>query len=255
MPIVIKNKNEIKLMRRSGRVAQRILNELGAAAQSGSTGRELDRLARKMLDENGAKSPFLGKKTSHSPPYPCVITVSVNDAIVHGIPTEMPFKDGDVVSLDVGAFLNGFIGDTAGTVGIGEVSPAAQRLMRITSEARDMGIKAAVVGNTVGDISYAIQSYVEGHGYSVVRELVGHGVGRSMHEDPNVPNYGKRNDGPRLRPGMTIAIEPMVNAGAAKVKTLPDKWTVVTADGSLSAHFEHTVAILSDGPEILTIAD
>lgn len=253
MPIVIKNKNELKLMRRSGRVAQRILNELGAAAQNGATGRELDRLARKMLEQSGAKSPFLGKKTPHSPPYPCVITVSTNDAVVHGIPTEMPFKNGDIVALDVGAIVNGFIGDTAGTFAIGTPSPAAARLMRITHEARDLGIRAAVVGNTVGDISYAIQRHVEDHGYSVVRELVGHGVGRSMHEDPQVPNFGPRNDGPRLRPGMTIAIEPMVNAGAAPVKTLPDKWTVVTKDGSLSAHFEHTVAVLSDGPEILTV--
>jgi len=253
VPIVIKNKNELKLMRRSGRVAQRILNELGLAAQNGATGRELDRLARKLLDQNGAKSPFLGKKTQDAPPYPCVITVSTNDAVVHGIPTEMPFKSGDIVSLDVGAFMNGFIGDTAGTFAIGEPAPAAARLMRVTSEARDVGIKAAIVGNTVGDISYAIQRHVEDHGYSVVRELVGHGVGRTMHEDPNVPNFGPRNDGPRLRPGMTIAIEPMVNAGAAAVKTLPDKWTVVTKDGSLSAHFEHTVAITSDGPEILTV--
>lgn len=253
MAIVIKGKNELKHMRRSGRLAQRILNELGAACAVGVTGRDLDKIARKMLESGGAKSPFLGKKLPDCPAFPCVITVSPNDAIVHGIPTEVPFKNGDILSLDVGATLNGFIGDTAGTFTVGPISPAAQRLLRVTREALDKGIEAAVVGNYVGDISHAIQQHVETHGYSIVRELIGHGVGRSMHEDPPVPNYGKRGDGAKLRPGMTIAIEPMVNEGAAAVKTLPDKWTVVTKDGSLSAHFEHTVAILSDGPEILTV--
>jgi methionyl aminopeptidase len=249
--IIIKGKNELKLMRKSGRLAQRILNELGAASQVGVTGRDLDAIARKMLEQGGAKSPFLGKRAG-GPPFPCVITVSPNDAIVHGIPTQSPFKNGDVLSLDVGATLNGFIGDTAGTFWVGELEPNAERLLRITKEALFKGIEAAVVGNTVGDISYAIQTHVETHGYSIVRELVGHGVGRSMHEDPSVPNYGRRGEGPKLRPGMTIAIEPMVNEGGAAVKTLADKWTVVTRDGSLSAHFEHTVAVLSDGPEILT---
>jgi methionyl aminopeptidase len=251
--IILKGKNELKLMRRSGRVAQRILNELGAAATAGSTGRDLDRLARRLLEQNGARSPFLGKRVSNAPPYPCVITVSPNDAIVHGIPTETPFHPGDIISLDVGVLQSGYIGDTAGTFPVGELSPRAERLLRVTREALFKGIEQAVVNNTVGDISHAIQSHVETHGYSIVRELVGHGVGKSMHEDPNVPNYGRARSGPKLRAGMTIAIEPMVNEGAAKVKTLGDKWTVVTDDGSLSAHFEHTVAVLSDGPEILTV--
>lgn len=252
MAIIIKSKNDLKLMRKSGRAAQRLLNTLGEAAQAGATGRELDALARKLLAEMGARSPFLGKKAG-GPPYPCSITVSTNEAIVHGVPTHNPFHDGDIVALDVGVLLSGFIGDTAGTFAIGTPGPRAERLMRITREALYKGIEKAVVGNTVGDISAVIQNHVESHGYSIVRELVGHGVGRTMHEDPNVPNYGKAGTGPRLRAGMTIAIEPMVNEGTAKVKCLPDKWTYVTADGQLSAHYEHTVAVLSDGPEILTI--
>ncbi|RYG70386.1 type I methionyl aminopeptidase [bacterium] len=241
-------------MRKSGRLAQRLLNTLGEAAQEGTNGRELDALARKILEQSGARSPFLGKK-SGGPPYPCAITVSTNEAVVHGIPTLVPFHNGDIVSLDVGVLMNGFIGDTAGTFSVGTPSPKAERLMRVTKEALYLGIEKAVVGNTVGDISSAIQTHIEGHGYSIVRDLVGHGVGRTMHEDPNVPNFGKAGTGPKLRPGMTIAIEPMVNEGTAKVKVLADKWTYVTADGSLSAHYEHTIAVLSDGPEILTIDD
>ncbi|PQV64576.1 methionine aminopeptidase, type I [Abditibacterium utsteinense] len=252
MAIIIKSKNDLKLMRKSGRAAQKLLNTLGEAAQAGSTGRELDAMARKLLAEMGARSPFLGKKAG-GPPYPCAITVSTNEAIVHGIPTYNPFHNGDIVALDVGVLLGGFIGDTAGTFAIGTPAPRAERLMRITKEALYLGIEKAVVGNTVGDISATIQNHVESHGYSIVRELVGHGVGRTMHEDPNVPNFGKAGTGPKLRPGMTIAIEPMVNEGSAKVKCLSDQWTYVTADGQLSAHYEHTVAVLSDGPEILTI--
>jgi methionyl aminopeptidase len=252
--IIIKSKNDLKLMRKSGRVAQRLLNTLGEAAQEGATGRELDAMARKFLEQSGARSPFLGKK-SGGPPYPCAITVSTNEAVVHGIPTHAPFHNGDIVSLDVGVLMGGFIGDTAGTFAVGTPSPKAERLMRVTKEALYLGIEKAVVGNTVGDISHAIQTHIEEHGYSIVRDLVGHGVGRTMHEDPNVPNFGKAGTGPKLRPGMTIAIEPMVNEGTAKVKVLADKWTYVTADGSLSAHYEHTVAVLSDGPEILTIDD
>ena len=240
-------------MRRSGRVAQRLLNELGAAAQPGVTPRELDTLARSILAKAGARSPFLGKKVGGAPPYPAAITVSTNQAVVHGIPGDHPLRDGDIASLDVGVLLDGYIGDTAGTFAVGTPSVNAERLMRVTREALYLGIEQAVVGNAVGDISWAIQNHIETHGYSVVRELVGHGVGRSMHEEPNVPNYGRPGQGPRLRAGMTIAIEPMVNEGRAAVKTLSDRWTVVTADNSLSAHYEHTVAILSDGPEILTV--
>jgi methionyl aminopeptidase len=247
MAIVLKGKSELKLMRKSGRLAQHILNTLGQAATAGVTPRQLDTLARRMLESAGAKSPFLGY---HG--YPATITVSVNEAVVHGIPSDIPFNNGDIASLDVGALLNGFIGDTAGTVAVGEVSERAQRLMRITKEALYLGIQQAQVGNRTGDIGWAIQNHVESHGYTVVKALVGHGVGRTMHEDPQVPNHGKPGEGVKLKAGMTIAIEPMVNEGTDDVRQLADKWTYVTADGMLSAHYEHTVAVLSDGPEILT---
>jgi len=250
MATVLKGKAELKLMRKSGRLAQHVLNTLGQAAEPGVTPRQLDTLAKRMLESAGAKSPFLGY---HG--YPATITVSVNEAVVHGIPSDIPLANGDIVSLDVGALLNGFIGDTAGTFAIGDVSERAQRLMRITNEALYLGIQQAQVGNRVGDIGWAIQNHVESHGYTVVKALVGHGVGRTMHEDPQVPNHGKPGEGVKLKPGMTIAIEPMVNEGTDDVRQLADKWTYVTADGMLSAHYEHTVAILSDGPEILTRDD
>ncbi len=248
MAIILKGKSELKLMRKSGRLAQHILNRLGEAAVAGVTPRDLDALERRLLNQAGAKSPFLGYRG-----YPAALCASVNDAIVHGIPNDTPLVSGDIISLDVGVLLNGFIGDTAGTFPIGEVSPRAQRLMRVTREALHLGIEQAKVGNHTGDIGWAIQNHVERHGYTVVKALVGHGVGRSMHEDPQVPNHGQPGTGVKLKAGMTIAIEPMVNEGADEVRLLNDKWTYVTADGLLSAHYEHTVAILSDGPEILTV--
>lgn len=250
MGIILKSKPEILQMRKSGQLAQRILRELGAACQIGATPHELDKLSRRLLEGAGAKSAFLGH---HG--YPATITVSPNEAVVHGIPSDVPFNNGDIISLDVGTILNGWVGDNAWTFSVGEVSATAQRLMRVTEEALLIGIKAAKVGNRVGDIGHAIQTHVESHGYSIVRPLVGHGVGRKMWEEPQVPNYGKPDTGPRLRAGMTIAIEPMVNAGTAEVRQLADKWTYVTADGALSTHYEHTIAILSDGPEILTSLD
>jgi methionyl aminopeptidase len=251
--IVIKNKHEIEMMRRSGRLAQRILNRCGEAAQTGTSTQDLDKIARRLLEEAGARSPFLGYKRNHKVPYPGAICTSVNDAVVHGVPVPDPLGEGDIVSIDCGVILNGWIGDTAGTFAVGVIPANAERLMRITREALYLGIAQAKVGNHIGDISYAVQKHVESHGYSVVRDLVGHGVGRSMHEDPNVPNFGRPHSGPKLRPGMTIAIEPMVNEGKEDVYQLEDGWTVATADSTLSSHFEHTVAILSDGPEILTI--
>ena len=237
-------------MRKAGRVAKRLLNTLGEAAEAGVTAKDLDALAKKFLASAGAKSPFLGH---HG--FPNYITVSVNEAVVHGIPNAVPFKEGDIASIDVGTILNGFIGDNAWTYPIGEVSAKAQRLMRISEESLFKGIAEAKVGNRTGDIGWAIQNHCESHGYSLVRELCGHGVGRKMWEEPQVPNYGQRGQGVLLRPGMTIAIEPMVNEGARGVRQLSDNWTYVTADGSLSAHYEHTIVILSDGPEILTSAD
>lgn len=250
MAAILKSKVEINLMRRSGRVAQQLLLRLGEACQPGVTPHELDIMARRYLESAGARSPFLGYRG-----YPSTITTSVNDAVVHGIPGNTPLQDGDIISLDCGALLNGWIGDTAGTFAVGIVSPRAERLMRVTREALFKGLDQARVGNRVGDIGWAIQSHVEGHGYSVVKTLVGHGVGRSMHEEPQVPNYGTAGAGVKLKAGMTIAIEPMVNEGTDEVRQLSDKWTYVTADGGLSAHFEHTIAILSDGYEILTSAD
>lgn len=237
-------------MRQSGRVAGRILRELGQASKTGVSGNDLDLIARKMLKEASTKSAFLGH---HG--FPATITVSANDAIVHGIPNGTPFVDGDIVSLDFGTIYRGFVGDNAHTFEIGKVSSAASRLLRITEEALYIGIKAATVGNTTGDIGHAIQVFVESHGYSIVRPLCGHGVGREMWEDPQVPNYGNPGQGPKLKAGMTIAIEPMVNAGANGIKQDKDGWTYRTKDGSLSAHFEHSIVILSDGPEILTSAE
>lgn len=253
MAIIIKNKNELEFMRQSGRLAQRILNRVGEAAQAGTSTRDLDFLARRLLEEAGARSPFLGYKRKHKVPFPGAICTSTNGAVVHGVPTLEPLRNGDIVSIDCGVVYRGWIGDTAGTFAVGDISPRAERLMRITREALFLGIEQARVGNRVGDISYAVQKHVEAHGYTVVKDLVGHGVGRSMHEDPNVPNFGSPHTGAKLRPGMTIAIEPMVNEGKEDVLLLEDGWTCVTVDDSLSAHFEHTVAILSDGPEILTI--
>ena len=247
MAAILKNKAEILAMKKSGRAAQRILRTLGEAVHEGQTPRGLDKLARRLLADSKAKSCFLGH---HG--YPAVITVSPNQAVVHGIPSDVPFVGGDIVSLDVGVSINGWIGDNAWTFGVGDISPEAERLLRVTRESLFEGIKRAKPGVRLGDVGHAIQSHVEANGYSVVRSLVGHGVGRKMWEEPNVPNYGEPGEGPKLRAGMTIAIEPMVNIGDEEVVQLKDGWTYVTADGSLSAHFEHTVAILSDGAEILT---
>jgi len=250
MRIKLKSKQEIELMRKSGRVAQKLLRTLGEAVAVGVTPKELDQMARGWLSKNGARSPFLGH---HG--FPATITISVNEAVVHGIPTNVAFRSGDLVSVDVGTVLNGFVGDNAWTFGAGQLSPRASRLMRVAEEALFLGIKQARPGNRIGDISWAIQEHCEAHGYSLVRNLCGHGVGRAMWEEPQVPNYGKPGRGPVLKAGMTIAIEPMVNEGTEDVRQLPDKWTYVTADGKLSTHCEHTVAVLSDGPEILTSLD
>lgn len=240
-------------MRKSGRLAQRILNQLGAATQAGVSTHELDMMARRYLEEAGATSPFLNYGGRHHPPFPGAICTSVNESVVHGIPTKDPLQNGDIVALDVGARLQGWIGDTAGTFPVGEISSGAQRLLRVTKEALYLGIEQATVGNRIGDIAHAVQTHIESHGYHVVRDLVGHGVGRSLHEEPSVPNFGNKNSGPKLRAGMTFAVEPMVNAGTAKVIYLDDGWTCLSADRSLSAHFEHTIVVLSDGPEILTL--
>ena len=228
-------------------VAGTVLDEVAAFIKPGITTRQVDQFAEQRMKLHGAKSAFLGYRK-----YPCQTCLSVNDEVVHGLGTERELRFGDIISLDIGVVVNGFIGDTARTVAVGGCGVQAQRLMDVTERSLYAGIAAALSGNRVTDISRAVQKYVESNGFSVVREFVGHGVGRSMHEEPQIPNFVDSKCNHKLRPGMTIAIEPMVNAGRADVKILKDGWTVVTLDGSLSAHFEHTVLITSGEPEILT---
>jgi len=234
-------------MRPACALAGQVLKEVAAFIKPGVTTRQIDNYAAQVISAHGARSAFLGYRK-----YPCHTCISVNDEVVHGLAGERPVKFGDIVSLDIGVVYRGFVGDTATTVAVGGCSVVAQRLMDVTERALYTGIAAALPGNRVTDISRAVQEYVESNNFNVVREFVGHGVGRSMHEEPQVPNFVDRNSNQKLRPGMTLAIEPMVNAGSANVKILKDGWTVVTQDGSLSAHFEHTVLITEGEPEILT---
>ncbi len=253
--IVLKSDREIEAMRQAGILVARLLLELEKAIAPGVRLQELDRLAEDFLRSHGAVPAFkgYGEVPSQRPPFPASICTSVNEQVVHGVPGRRPLREGDIVSIDVGALLDGFYGDAAATFPVGETSPDARRLLQVTREALAAGIGKAVAGNHLSDISHAVQAYVEERGFSVVREFVGHGIGRQMHEDPQVPNFGPPGLGPVLRPGMTLAIEPMVNAGGSDVLVLADGWTVVTADGTLSAHFEHTVAITANGPLVLTI--
>lgn len=245
--IILKSERDLEAMRPACGIARAVLNEVAAFVRPGVTTRDVDQFAAACIKEYNAKSAFLGYRK-----YPCHICISVNDEIVHGLAGPRQLRFGDIVSLDVGVFYRSFVGDTAKTVAVGGCGVDAQRLMDVTEGALAEGIAKAIDGNRVTDVSRAIQTYVERNGYSVVREFVGHGVGRAVHEKPEVPNYVDGKASARLRPGMTIAIEPMVNAGGAAVKVLSDGWTAVTRDGSLSAHFEHTVLITEDAPEILT---
>lgn len=236
-------------MRRAGEITARILQELTEAVEPGVTTLDLDKLAEARCVELGAKPAFKGY---HG--YPGSLCVSVNEQVVHGIPsTKKVLRQGDIVGLDFGVIVDGYYGDSARTVAVGSVVPEAQRLLEVTREGLHRGIQEAHVGNRLFDISHAIQNYVESHGFSVVREFVGHGIGRSLHEEPQVPNYGPKGKGVSLKEGMVLAIEPMINLGGHAVRIESDGWTAVTVDGSLSAHFEHTVAITKDGPEILTL--
>jgi methionyl aminopeptidase len=245
--IKLKSADDLKLMRPACIVAGTVLDEIAAFIRPGVTTRQVDEFAAERIKSHGARSAFLGYRK-----YPCYTCISVNEEVVHGLATDRELQFGDIVSVDVGVLYMGFVGDTARTVAVGGCGVLAQRLMDVTERALHEGIAAAVPGNRVTDISRTVQNYVEGNGFSVVREFVGHGVGRVMHEEPQVPNFVDRKMNDKLRAGMTIAIEPMVNAGQAAVKILKDGWTVVTQDGSLSAHFEHTVLIADGGPEILT---
>ena len=245
--IILKNERDIEVMRAAGSVAAEVLDLVGSWIRPGVTTREIDTYAANLIKERGAKSAFLGYRK-----YPGHVCISVNEQVVHGLPNDRRVNFGDIISLDVGVIYRGYIGDTAKTVAVGGCDLLAQKLMDVTERALYEGIGQALAGNRVVDISRAIQKYVETNGFSVVREFVGHGVGRSMHEEPQVPNFVDGKSSPKLRPGMTIAIEPMVNAGKPAVEILNDGWTVVTRDGMPSAHFEHTVLITENEPEILT---
>lgn len=245
--IILKSEREINYLRDAGRIVAETLVEVKKAAKPDVTTMELDRIAEEYIKSCGATPAFKGY---HG--FPGNICSSVNEEVVHGIPGLKKLKNGDTVSIDIGAVINGYYGDAAITIPIGEVDAQVQQLLDVTEQSLYKGIEQAVVGNRLSDISHAVQKHAECFGYGVVRDYVGHGIGRNMHEDPQVPNYGPPGRGPRLKSGMTLAIEPMINMGTHEVKTLDDGWTVITSDGKRSAHFEHTITITPDGPEILT---
>ena len=250
MRVNLKSREEIRLMREAGLVCAGILDEICAGATPGVSTWELDRIARAGIDKHRVKSAFLGYAY---PPYPAVLCTSINHVIVHGIPRKSEvLKDGDIIGIDFGIFKQGFCADTARTVLVGNVSAEKRRLVATAEAALEQAIELCHPGKRLGDLGHAIQSYAELRGYSVVRQFVGHGTGRQMHEDPQVPNFGEANSGKRMKSGLVIAVEPMVNAGAPDVEVLDDKWTAVTKDRSMSAHFEHTIAITDEGPWVLT---
>jgi len=246
--IIGKSQKEIDKMRASGQLVGRVLQELRAMVEPGITTLEVDQAAERMIRAAGATPTFKGYNG-----FPFSICASVNEQVVHGFPSQYELKDGDIFSIDVGVTLGGFVGDTATTVAVGKVSEDRLRLMRVTEECLELAIEQCRAGNHLGDIGFAVQSHAEAQGYSIVRDYVGHGIGRRMHEDPQIPNYGKPGKGPKIKKGYVFALEPMVNMGSLHTKTLKDGWTVVTVDGRPSAHFEHTVAITEEGgPEVLT---
>jgi methionyl aminopeptidase len=240
--------DEIKTMRRAGRVVAEMHDRIRTAIRPGVTPRQLDAIGRLVIDQRGARSNFLGYQG-----FPAVICASPNDVVVHGIPDDTPLSEGDIIAIDCGAIVDGYHGDAAFTMGVGEIEPEAETLIEATRRALHAGIAEMVPGHRLGDLGYAIQATVERAGFSVVREYVGHGIGTAMHEAPDVPNYGRPGKGQKLRAGDVLAVEPMTCAGSAETTVLEDGWTVVTVDGSLSAHWEHTIAITDDGPEILTL--
>jgi methionyl aminopeptidase len=246
--ITIKSPREIEIMRRSGKITAKTLTTLMAAAKAGMTTAELDRIADETIRSMGGVPTFIGYNG-----YPSAICTSVNDEVVHGMPGPRVLHEGDVLSIDIGTTLEGYVSDSAVSIAIGKPSEAAERLMRVTQECLMLGIAQMQAGNHLGDIGHAVQQHAEANGYGVVRALVGHGIGRKMHEDPQVPNYGQPGTGPVLRTGLVLAVEPMITEGTWQVETLEDGWTVVTQDGKLAAHFEHTIAITDQGPKILTL--
>lgn len=248
--IILKSPDEIEKMSQSCRIVAEILKALEQIVKAGISTKDIERFVEKTLEAKGAVPAFKGYRN-----YPSSVCTSVNEQVVHGIPSDVMLKEGDIISIDLGAYKNGFYGDGALTLPVGKVSPLAERLIDVTRKALMLGIEKVKPGNRVTDVSHAIQEHVEANGFSVVRSFVGHGIGRSLHEEPQVPNFGEPGHGPRLREGMTLAIEPMVNAGGYDVSVLDDGWTAVTSDGSLSAHWEHTVAVTRSGVRILTKTD
>ncbi len=246
--ISVKSKSELEKMRKAGIIAGNALHFGGRSIKVGMTTFELDKIIHDYIVKNGAKPSFLGYGG-----FPASACISINNQVIHGIPSKkVRIQEGDIVSIDVGAYIDGFHGDTAYTFAVGKISEEAQQLLKVTEESLYKGIEQAIVGNRIGDIGHAVQEHCESYGYGVVKKFIGHGVGRQLHESPEVPNFGREGHGPRLVAGMTIAIEPMINAVGEDVKILPDGWTVLTKSGSLSAHFEHSIAVTPDGPVILT---
>lgn len=248
--LIIKSAKEIEKMKKAGKITAGALKVAGESIRAGMTTKELDRIINKFITSHGAVPSFLGYGG-----FPASACISVNDEVIHGIPDGRKLENGDIVSVDVGAYIDGFHGDSAKTFAVGEISDDAKALMKSTEESLYLAIDMAKPGVRLGDIGHAIQKYNEDNGYSIVRQFVGHGVGKNLHEDPEVPNFGREGHGLRLVPGMVIAIEPMINIGTESVKTMSNDWTVKTTDGSLSAHFEHTIAITDDGAFILTQTD
>ena len=246
--IIIKSSREIEQLKRSNAIVAEVFEKLKGMISPGVTTKELDEVAEEYILLKGARPAFKGYRG-----FPATLCISINEEVVHGIPSQRRLKGGDIVSLDVGVNFVGYFGDAAITLPVGEIDPEAKRLLDVTEKALSIGIEKAKIGNRLFDISYAIQQWVESQGFSVVRDFVGHGIGRDLHEEPQIPNFGAPHQGPRLEKGMVLALEPMVNEGTYEVRVLSDGWTVVTADGKRSAHFEHTIAITDDGAEILSV--
>jgi methionyl aminopeptidase len=249
MPIIIKSDDEIAIMRQAGRIVAETMQRLVEEVRPGLVVKELDRIVRKEFDRHGVIPTFLGYA---QPPYPATVCVSVNEELVHGIPGKRVIREGDVVSIDLGCTYKGFVADHAVTIIVGEGTPETRRLVDVTRQALNIGIEQLRPGNRLGQVSHAIQTYIESNGFGVVREYTGHGVGRAMHEEPQVPNFGSPDKGPILKKGMVLALEPMVTVGDWRTKQLDDKWTVATLDGSLCAHVEHTIAVTDGDPVVLT---
>jgi len=250
--IFLKTEDEIEKMRAANLLVGRTLAEIAKIVKPGVTTRQMDKLADEFIRDNGAIPTFKGFPNPYGPEFPASICTSVNEQVVHGVPSDEPLKDGDIVSVDCGTLLDGYNGDSCYTFKVGEVSEEVNELLRVTKEALYKGIESATAGKRIGDIGWTVQTHCESHGYGVVREFVGHGIGKEMHEDPPVPNYGRRGDGKQIKNGLCIAIEPMITMGTKEVYLLPDKWTVITRDRKPAAHFEHTIAIHHGKPDILS---